>query len=492
MSNRLSGYKLRRPELFREANYIGGQWVQADSGRTYDVTNPATGEVIGTAPAMSAVETNRAIDAAYKAQKAWAALTAEQRANHLWKLAELMHANLEDLAAIMTIEQGKPLSESRGEVVYSASFIEWFAEEARRVYGDTIPSPVPGRRLIVQKQPIGVFAAITPWNFPSAMITRKAGPGWAAGCTGVIRPASQTPYSALALAVMAEEAGFPAGVCNVITGPSSDTGPAITASPKVRKLTFTGSTAVGAKLLAECAPTIKKTSMELGGNAPFIVFDDADLDEAVKGAMGSKFRNTGQTCVCANRILVQDKVHDAFAEKLAAAVAKLKLGDGMEEGVTLGPLIDEAALKKVEMHVEDAVRHGAKIVSGGKRDQRGGNFYLPTILSDVSREAEIFSDETFGPVAPLFRFKTEEEAIEMANDTPFGLAAYFYARDVGRIFRVAEALEFGIVGINEGLISTAVAPFGGMKQSGIGREGSKYGIEEFLEVKYMAIGGLAN
>jgi len=492
MDQPLSGIKLRRPDLFRQANYIDGKWVSADSGRTYDVTNPSTGAVIGTVPAMGAAETTRAIEAAHKAHKAWAALTAEQRSTYLKKLAALMHANIDDLAVIMTLEQGKPLSESKGEIVYSASFIEWFAEEGKRIYGDVIPAPVPGRRLLVIKQPVGVFAAITPWNFPSAMITRKAGPGWAAGCTGVIRPASQTPYSALALAVLTEEAGFPAGVCNIITGPSSETGPAITGNPLVRKLTFTGSTAVGAKLLAECAATIKKTSMELGGNAPFIVFDDANLDEAVKGAIGSKFRNTGQTCVCANRILVQDKVHDSFAEKLSAAVAKMKIGDGMEEGVTLGPLIDGAAVKKVEAHVDDAVRRGAKVVLGGKRHERGGNFYQPTILSNVSREAEIFSDETFGPVAPLFRFKTEEEAIEMANDTPFGLAAYFYARDIGRIFRVGEALEFGIVGVNEGLISTAVAPFGGMKQSGIGREGSKYGIEEYLEVKYLALGGLSN
>ncbi|AYG63031.1 NAD-dependent succinate-semialdehyde dehydrogenase [Rhizobium jaguaris] len=490
MYQRLSGYTLRRPELFREANYIGGKWVAADSGRTYDVLNPATGDIIGRVPSMGATETNRAIDAAYRAQKGWAALTAQQRSDHLKKLCSLMLENTEDLAAIMTIEQGKPLSESRGEIAYAASFIEWFAEEAKRVYGDVIPAPVAGRRLIVLKQPIGVFAAITPWNFPSAMITRKAGPGWAAGCTGIIRPASQTPYSALAIAILAEEAGFPAGVCNVITGPSSETGPAITGSPLVRKLSFTGSTAVGARLLAECAPTIKKTSMELGGNAPFIVFDDADLDEAVKGAIGSKFRNTGQTCVCANRILVQDKVHDAFAEKLSAAVAKLKLGNGMEDGVTLGPLIDEAAMRKVEAHVGDALERGAKLISGGKRNGRGGNFYEPTILAGVSTAADIFHEETFGPVAPLFRFETEEQAIEMANDTPFGLASYFYARDVGRIFRVAEALEFGIVGINEGLISTAVAPFGGMKQSGIGREGSKYGIEEYLEVKYLALGGI--
>jgi succinate-semialdehyde dehydrogenase/glutarate-semialdehyde dehydrogenase len=390
----------------------------------------------------------------------------------------------------MTAEQGKPLAESRGEIVYAASFIEWFAEEGKRIYGDTIPAPMPGRRIIVTKEPIGVFAAITPWNFPAAMITRKAGPGWAAGCTGVIRPASQTPFSALALGVLAERAGMPPGVCNIVTGPAGAVGGELTANPAVRKLSFTGSTEVGAKLLAQCAPTIKKTSMELGGNAPFIVFDDADLDEAVKGAMASKYRNTGQTCVCANRILVQDGVYDAFSMKLKEAVEALKVGPGTEDGVTQGPLINAAALEKVEAHIADALAKGATIVTGGARHERGGNFFEPTILADVPRDATVFHEETFGPVAPLFRFKTEAEAIELANDTEFGLAAYFYARDVGRIFRVAEALESGIIGINEGIISTEVAPFGGVKASGLGREGSKYGIEDYLEVKYLALGGI--
>jgi succinate-semialdehyde dehydrogenase/glutarate-semialdehyde dehydrogenase len=390
----------------------------------------------------------------------------------------------------MTAEQGKPYAESQGEIAYAASFIEWFAEEGKRVYGDTIPQNARGRRIIVQKEPIGVFAAITPWNFPAAMITRKAGPGWAAGCAGVIRPASQTPFSALALAVLAERAGLPAGVCNVITGPATETGGELTANPIIRKLSFTGSTEVGITLLQQCAPTIKKTSMELGGNAPFLVFDDADLDAAVLGAMASKFRNTGQTCVCANRLLVQDKVYDAFAAKLKVAVEALKVGPGMEPGVTQGPLINAAAVTKVEAHIADALSHGARIVTGGKRHARGGNFFEPTILADVVKSAEIFRDETFGPVAPLFRFSTEAEAIQMANDTEFGLAAYFYARDVGRIFRVAEGLEYGIIGINEGLISTEVAPFGGMKSSGLGREGSKYGIEDYLEIKYLALGGI--
>jgi succinate-semialdehyde dehydrogenase/glutarate-semialdehyde dehydrogenase len=399
-------------------------------------------------------------------------------------------ANQEDLAVIMTAEQGKPLAESRGEVAYAASFIEFFAEEAKRIYGDTIPQHLPGRRIIVQKEPIGVFAAITPWNFPAAMITRKAGPGWAAGCTGVIRPATQTPFSALALGVLAERAGLPSGVCNIVTGPATGIGEEMTSNPKVRKLTFTGSTAVGAKLLAQCAPTIKKTSMELGGNAPFIVFDDADLDEAVKGALASKYRNTGQTCVCANRLLVQDGVFHAFAEKLKVAVEALQVGNGMDEGVTQGPLINADALAKVEAHVADALARGARVVTGGVRHKLGGNFYVPTILADVSREADIFRDETFGPVAPLFRFTTEDEAVEMANDTEFGLAAYFYTRDVGRVFRVAEAIEAGIIGINEGIISTEVAPFGGVKSSGLGREGSKYGIEDYLEIKYLALGGI--
>jgi succinate-semialdehyde dehydrogenase/glutarate-semialdehyde dehydrogenase len=481
---------LRDPDLFRQANCIGGQWVQADSGKTLAVRNPATGEVIGEVPAMGRTETRRAIEAAEKAQVGWRKMLAKERAVILRKLHDLMHQHADDLAAIMTAEQGKPLAESKGEVVYSASFLEWFAEEAKRVYGDTIPQNAQGRRILVMKEPIGVFAAITPWNFPSAMITRKAGPGWAAGCTGVIRPASQTPFSALALAVLAERAGMPPGVCNVITGPSGETGAELTSNPAVRKLSFTGSTEVGRILLAQCAPTIKKTSMELGGNAPFLVFDDADLDAAVQGAMASKYRNAGQTCVCANRILVQEGVYDAFAQKLREAVAKLKVGNGMEAGVTQGPLINSDAVAKVEEHIADALKHGGKVLTGGKRHSLGGNFFEPTILTDVPREALIFREETFGPVAPLIRFKTEEEGIAMANDSEFGLAAYFYARDVGRIFRVAEGLEAGIIGINEGLISTAEAPFGGVKQSGLGREGSKYGIEEYLEIKYLALGGI--
>ena len=481
---------LRDPDLFRQANYIAGEWVRADNGKTLTVRNPATGEPVGEVPAVGAAETRRAIEAAHAALPAWRAMLAKERAAILRRLNDLMLANADDLATIMTAEQGKPLAESKGEVAYAASFIEWFAEEAKRVYGDTIPQNAKGRRIIVTKEPIGVFAAITPWNFPAAMITRKTGPGWAAGCTGVIRPASQTPFSALAIAVLAERAGMPPGVCNVITGPSGETGKELTSNPLVRKLTFTGSTDVGRVLLAQCAPTIKKTSMELGGNAPFIVFDDADLDAAVQGAMASKYRNTGQTCVCANRILVQDGVYDAFADKLKAAVEALKVGGGFEPGVTQGPLINGAAVEKVEEHVEDAKKKGAKVLTGGRRHGRGGNFYEPTILTDVARDSLVFNEETFGPVAPLFRFKTEEEAVALANDTPFGLAAYFYARDVGRIFRVAEALEAGIIGINEGIISTEVAPFGGVKESGLGREGSKYGIEEYLEIKYLALGGI--
>jgi succinate-semialdehyde dehydrogenase/glutarate-semialdehyde dehydrogenase len=490
MLNQAARLPLHDPSLFREACAIDGKWVEAESGRTIAVTNPATGEALGTVPALSAAETRRAIEAAHRALPGWRAMTAKERAAILRRLHDLMMANQEDLAVIMTAEQGKPLAESRGEIAYAASFIEWFAEEGKRVYGDVIPQNARGRRIIVQKQPIGVFAAITPWNFPAAMITRKTGPGWAAGCTGVIRPASQTPFSALAIAVLAERAGMPPGVCNVITGPSAELGAELTSNPIVRKLTFTGSTEIGAKLLAQCAPTVKKTSMELGGNAPFIVFDDADLDAAVAGAMVCKYRNTGQTCVCANRILVQDGVYDAFAEKLLAAVAKLKVGNGMEEGVTQGPLINQDAVRKVEAHIADARAKGAKVAAGGVRHALGGTFFEPTVLVDVPREADIFRDETFGPVAPLFRFRTEEEAIAMANDTEFGLAAYFYARDVGRVFRVAESLEYGIVGINEGIISTEVAPFGGVKSSGLGREGSKYGIEDYLEIKYMALGGI--
>ena len=490
MLNPSAPLKLRDASLLRQANLIDGAWVQADSGRTIEVRNPANGELVGEVPAAGAAETRRAIEAAFRAQKLWRKLTAKERQKPLRRLFDLMMENQEDLATIMTAEQGKPLTESRGEIAYAASFIEFFAEEAKRIYGDTIPQHLPGRRIIVTKEPIGVFAAITPWNFPTAMITRKAGPGWAAGCAGVIRPATQTPFSALAIGVLAERAGLPPGICNVLTGPATEIGGEMTANPQVRKLTFTGSTEVGAKLLAQCAPTIKKTSMELGGNAPFIVFDDADLDEAIKGAIASKYRNAGQTCVCANRLLIQDGIFDEFTAGLKSAVEALKVGNGMEEGVTQGPLINDGAVRKVEQHVADAVQRGASIVTGGRRHALGGNFYEPTILANVSRTAEIFRDETFGPVAPLFRFSTEEDAIEMANDTEFGLAAYFYTRDVGRVFRVADALEYGIIGINEGIISTEVAPFGGVKSSGLGREGSKYGIEDYLEIKYMALGGI--
>ncbi len=490
MLNPTSPLPLIDPTLFRQANYVDGRWIEADSGKTIVVKNPATGEAIGEVPAMGTAETKRAIEAANRAWPAWRAMLAKDRAAILRKLNDLMLANAEDLGVIMTAEQGKPLAESKGEIAYAASFIEWFAEEGKRIYGDTIPQNAKGRRIVVLKEPIGVFAAITPWNFPAAMITRKAGPGWAAGCTGVIRPASQTPFSALALAVLAERAGMPAGVCNVITGPSGPMGDELTSNPLVRKLSFTGSTEVGAKLMAMCAPTVKKTSMELGGNAPFIVFDDADLDAAVAGAMASKYRNAGQTCVCANRLLVQDGVYDAFAAKLKIAVEAMKVGNGMEAGVTQGPLINADAVLKVEEHIADALKRGASVVTGGVRHALGGNFFQPTILANVPNDAMIFREETFGPVAPLFRFKTEEEAITMANDTEFGLASYFYSRDIGRIFRVAEALEYGIIGINEGIISTEVAPFGGMKSSGLGREGSKYGIEDYLEIKYLAIGGI--
>ena len=490
MLNKAAPLPLRDPTLFREACLVGGKWIEAASGKTIPVRNPATGETIGTVPSLSAAETRQAIEAAHAAFPAWRGKLAKDRSVVLRRLFDLMMENQEDLAQIMTAEQGKPLAESRGEIAYAANFIEWFAEEAKRIYGDLIPQPRSGQRVLVMKEPIGVFAAITPWNFPSAMITRKTAPGWASGCTGVVRPASQTPFSALALGVLAERVGMPQGVCNIVTGASGEMGAELTSNPLVRKITFTGSTEVGAKLLAQAAPTIKKCSMELGGNAPFLVFDDADLDAAVQGAMASKYRNTGQTCVCANRILVQDGVFDAFAEKLTAAVRALKVGPGTEEGVTQGPLINADAVAKVEEHIADATSHGARVVTGGKRHERGGNFFEPTILADVPRDALIFREETFGPVAPLFRFKTEDEAVAMANDTPFGLAAYFYARDVGRVMRVAERLEVGIVGVNEGIISTEVAPFGGVKQSGLGREGSKYGIEDYLEIKYVALGGI--
>ncbi|SDI51455.1 succinate-semialdehyde dehydrogenase / glutarate-semialdehyde dehydrogenase [Paraburkholderia steynii] len=481
---------LKDPSLLRQAMLINGEWVQADSGKTLDVRNPATGEVVARVPNGGADETRRAIAAAERAMQGWRKTLPKERAKVLRTLYDLMLANIDDLAVIMTAEQGKPLVESRGEILYAAGFIEWFSEEAKRVYGDIIPQNVDGRRILVQKGPIGVFAAITPWNFPSAMITRKAGPGWAVGCAGVIKPASQTPLSALALAVLAERAGLPPGVCNVVTGSARAIGGELTSSPVVRKLSFTGSTEVGAQLLAQCAPTIKKTSMELGGNAPFIVFDDADLDAAVIGALAAKYRNAGQACVAANRILVQSGVYEAFARKLAAASAALKVGDGMEAGVVQGPLINEDAVQKVEEHISDALSKGARVLTGGRRHELGGHFFEPTVLADVPVDALIFHEETFGPIAPLFRFETEEDAIALANDTPFGLASYVFARDVGRIFRVVDQLEFGIVGVNEGLISTEVAPFGGVKTSGLGREGSKYGVDDYLEIKYVALGGI--
>jgi succinate-semialdehyde dehydrogenase/glutarate-semialdehyde dehydrogenase len=481
---------LKDPGLLRQAMLIDGEWVRADSGETLQVRNPATGELVARVPNGGANETRRAIAAAERAMRSWRSALPKDRAKVLRTLYELMLSNIGDLAVIMTAEQGKPLVESRGEILYAAGFIEWFSEEAKRVYGDIIPHNVHGRRILVQKEPIGVFAAITPWNFPSAMIARKAGPAWAVGCAGVIKPASQTPLSALALAVLAERAGLPPGVCNVVTGSARAIGGELTSSAVVRKLSFTGSTEVGAQLLAQCAPTIKKTSMELGGNAPLIVFDDADLDAAVKGALAAKYRNAGQACVAANRILVQSGLYDSFAKKLADATAALNVGNGMHEGVVQGPLINEDAVRKVEEHISDALRKGARVLTGGKRHALGGCFFEPTVLADVPRDAMIFNEETFGPVAPLFRFKTEDEAIALANDTPFGLASYVFARDVGRIFRVVDRLEFGMVGVNEGLISTEVAPFGGVKTSGLGREGSKYGVDDYLEIKYVALGGL--
>jgi succinate-semialdehyde dehydrogenase/glutarate-semialdehyde dehydrogenase len=479
---------LKDKSLLKEACYINGKWVTGKA--TLDVTNPATGGVIGTVPKLGAKETREAIEGAEKAQKVWAAKTARERAKALRKWQDLMLENQEDLAQIMTAEQGKPLAESRGEVAYGASFVEFFAEEAKRIYGETIPSPFLTSRIVVIRQPVGVVAAITPWNFPNAMITRKAGPALAAGCAFVCKPASETPYSALALAELAERAGIPAGVFSVITGSAKEIGAEMTSNPMVRALTFTGSTEIGKILMAQCASTIKKIGLELGGNAPFIVFDDADLDAAVTGAIASKYRNAGQTCVCANRLLIQDGIYDRFAEKLATAVKNLKVGDGTEQGITTGPLINPAAVKKVQEHIDDAVKKGAKVVIGGKPHQLGGNFFEPTLLRDVTTDMLVTREETFGPVAPLFRFKTEEEAIAMANDTEFGLACYFYTRDIGRVWRVAEGLEYGIVGINEGIISAAEAPFGGMKESGIGREGSHHGIDEYVEIKYMLMGGL--
>jgi succinate-semialdehyde dehydrogenase/glutarate-semialdehyde dehydrogenase len=481
--------KLRDPDLLRPHALIGGKWVDAANGATYQVMNPATREPLGTVPAMGVGETRRAIEAAAQAFPAWAAQTAKERAAVLRRWYDLLMANLEDLATLMTAEQGKPFAEAKGEIAYAASFIEWFAEEGKRLYGDVIPGHQADKRILVLRQPIGVVAAITPWNFPLAMITRKAGPALAAGCTFVCKPASQTPYSALAAAALAVRAGVPPGVLNIVTGTDSAAiGGELTSNAVVRKLTFTGSTAIGKKLMAQCAPTMKKLSLELGGNAPFIVFDDADLDAAVLGAIASKYRNTGQTCVCANRLLVQAPVYEAFARKLVQAVTQLRVGDGLKGPTDQGPLIDDRALAKVEQHVADAVSKGARVLHGGRRHALGGTYFEPTVLTEATPNMLLAREETFGPVAPLFRFETEGDAIRMANDTEFGLAAYYYTRDLARSWRVAEALEYGIVGLNTGIISTEVAPFGGVKESGIGREGSKYGILDYTELKYVCVG----
>ena len=480
--------QLNDPTLLRQRSYIDGEWVDADNRGTLDVNNPATGTKLGTVPKMGVAETRRAIEAASVALPAWAKKTAKERAVILRRWYDLMIAHQDDLAAIMTAEQGKPLAESKAEILYAASFIEWFGEEGKRLYGDVIPGHQADKRILVLRQPVGVVAAITPWNFPAAMITRKVAPALAAGCTFVCKPATQTPYSAFAMAELGARAGIPPGVVNILTGSSTEIGGEMTSNPIVRKLTFTGSTEVGKKLMAQCVGTLKKLSMELGGNAPFIVFDDADLDAAVAGAMASKYRNTGQTCVCANRILVQSAVYDTFSRKLVEAVSKLRVGDGLKGATDQGPLIDGKALAKVEEHIADAVSKGAKVAYGGKRHALGGTFFEPTVLTDVTAQMAVAREETFGPVAPLFRFETEDEAIRMANDTEFGLASYFYTRDLARSWRVSEALEYGIVGLNTGLISTEVAPFGGVKESGFGREGSKYGILDYTELKYVCTG----
>jgi succinate-semialdehyde dehydrogenase/glutarate-semialdehyde dehydrogenase len=484
--------QLHNSSLFRQQCYIDGAWIDADSGETIAVTNPADNSVIGGVPKLGVAETRRAIDAAAAAWPAWRGRLARERSAILRRWFDLMMENQEDLATIMTLEEGKPLAESRAEIAYAASFVEWFAEEANRVYGDTIPEPAHGRRIVVIKEPVGVVSAITPWNFPSAMITRKAAPALAAGCPIVVKPASYTPYSALALADLAARAGVPGGIFNVITGPANDLGREMTTNRKVRKFSFTGSTEVGKKLMAQCAGTVKKVSLELGGNAPFLVFDDADLDAAVSGAITSKFRNMGQTCVCANRFLVQDSVYDEFARRLADRVAALRVGNGWEEGIDQGPLIDKAGAEKVERHVEDALEKGAKVATGGGRHERGGTFFEPTVLTGVTDKMRICHEETFGPVAPLIRFTTEAEAIGLANDTEYGLGSYVFTRDLGRVWRLAEAIEAGIVCFNEGVFSTPAAPFGGLKESGIGREGAKYGIDEFLELKYILMGGIGS
>ena len=482
--------KLNDNSLFRQQCFIGGQWVNADSGETMDVVNPANGETIGTMPAAGASETRRAIEAADVAWPAWRKLTAKERAAIIREWHDLVLANADDLAMLMTLEQGKPLAEAKGEIAYASWFIEWFAEEGKRAYGEVIPQTIADRRIVVIKEPVGVVAAITPWNFPAAMITRKAGPALAAGCPIVLKPASSTPYTATALVELADRAGVPAGVINLLSGSAQAIGGEMTKNPTVRKLSFTGSTEIGKELMAQCAGTIKKVSLELGGNAPLIVFDDCDMDQAIRGAMASKYRNAGQTCVCANRILVQGGVYDEFSSRFALAVGELQVGSGLTEGVTQGPLIDMAAVEKVEEHIQDALAKGARLVVGGERHSLGGQFFRPTVLAGATTEMKIASEETFGPVAPLFRFETEDQAIEMANNTEFGLAAYFFSRDIGRIWRVAEALEYSMVGINEGIISTEVAPFGGYKESGLGREGAREGLHEFLETKYLCMGGI--
>ncbi len=485
--------RLANPDLVAAKAFIAGEWVDADNGKSIPVTNPSTGETISTIPDMGRAEAARAIDAAYLAQKQWAARTAEERSRIMRRLHDLMVSNQDDLAAILTAEMGKPLAEARGEVLYGAGYIQWFAEEARRIYGDVIPGHATDKRIVVIKQPVGVVGAITPWNFPNAMIARKLAPALAVGCAFVSKPAKQTPLSALALAVLAEQAGIPKGLFSVVTSNSSaDIGAEFCENEKMRKLSFTGSTEVGRKLMAQCAPQIKKLSLELGGNAPFIVFGDADIDAAVEGAIQSKFRNAGQTCVCSNRLYIHSSIYDAFAEKLAKAVAGLSVGDGFADGVKVGPLIDEAAVEKVEEHIKNATASGAKIIEGGSRDDKGGTFFQPTVLTGVTQKMQVAKEETFGPLAPLFAFDTVGEVIEMANDTIFGLAAYFYARDLSRVWTVAEALEYGIVGVNTGLISTEVAPFGGVKQSGFGREGSKYGADDYLEMKYICMGGIGD
>ena len=482
--------ELKDRGLFRQQCFIDGKWVDADSGETVEVTNPANGKVIGTMPNAGAAETKRAISAADRAWKDWRSMTAKERAALIRAWHDLILENLDDLALLMTMEQGKPLAEAKGEITYASWFVEWFAEEGKRAYGDVIPQTISDKRIVVTREPVGVVAAITPWNFPAAMITRKAGPALAAGCPMIVKPAPDTPFSALALCELGERAGVPAGILSVVPGEAIAVGGELTSNPIVRKLSFSGSTGVGKLLMKQCSETMKKLSLELGGNAPFIVFDDADVDAAVQGALDCKFRNAGQTCVCANRILAQDEIYDEFTRKLAEGASKLQVGDGFSKGCQQGPLINPAALDKVESHIQDAIQKGAEVLSGGGRHSLGGNFFQPTVLSNMKENMSVAHEETFGPLAPVFRFKTEEDAIRMANDTEFGLASYFFSRDIGRIWRVSESLEYGMVGINTGIISTETAPFGGMKESGIGREGSLYGLDEYLEVKYLCMAGI--